>query len=130
MHPNSTKPKFKLIEFKQNATRPNIFDLVPGSGLNIFDSVELTNTKSEHLKSNGAQYVLTGYKGGKKSLHSGLLKHPTKAVMFGDHFNQRTGKKSFFMVSIKEQKITMLYFRNKFVSPQAARSFIDIYVYK
>ena len=97
--------------FKQNATRPGIYDLQPvSSTIFPFTYFSLTFPRSEFLIQNRAVYVAESHRNGEKVLFTGLRQTIARGIYSGNMPNPKTQKRSLLLFEEnKPQKIFIVY---------------------
>ena len=84
--------------FIQNATRTDIYDLMPESGENLpFSYFCISLPIQPYLIAQGAKYVVESFKLMSKVLHTGLKPTKVKGIYSGDLFNPQTRSKSLIL---------------------------------
>jgi hypothetical protein len=87
-------PDFKLLEFKENPDRKNIYDLqTTSANFNKFNYFRLETPIQPYLIRQGAKYVCESWDKGIKTLHTGLISIGTPGFYFGDFIEQIKDKK-------------------------------------
>ena len=101
--------------FKQNATRPDIYDLQPVYGVQYpFTYFRLTLPHTAFLINNRAVYVAESHRNNSKVLFTGL-RLVSNTIYSGDMFNPTTKKKSLllFKHDLLEQSFEVYLFPNR-----------------
>jgi len=98
MNKCSKQPDYKLLEFKENPDRKNIYDLQTTSApFNKFQYFRLEQPKQPYLIQRGVKYVCETWVNGIKILHTGIIPTGAPDYYFGD-----------FTETIKDKKKTSL----------------------
>jgi hypothetical protein len=101
-------PKNRELTFKQNQTRPDIYDLTD-SRFHGFTFIRLSEPRSEFLIRQGAKYVIESWSHDQKPLFSGL--RPIKeGFYYGDRFAK--GKRSLMVVKLDHGQIKIFLFNS------------------
>jgi hypothetical protein len=98
--------------FIQNATRQDIFNVIPESGSNLpFSYFRLSSPIQPYLISQGAKYVADSNEG-IKILHTGLKPSNVNTIYSGDMYNVVTKVRSLllFCADPSENKYTIYLF--------------------
>lgn len=84
------RPDFKELEFKENPSRKNIFDLQPSSAnFNKFNYFRLEEPQKPYLLQRGVKYVCECWDKDIKTLHTGL-------IPIGERTGERTGEPCYY----------------------------------
>lgn len=119
MKPCSNRiPDCKILEFKENQQRKNIFDLTTtGVNFNKFRYFRIETPRQPYLINQGAKYVCESWENGNKTLHTGLIETGVKGYYFGDYADVTNGaKKNSLMLFHYDQEIETIriYFFNRY----------------
>ena len=114
---SNQNPDFKLLEFKENPDRKNIYDLQTSANFNKFHYFRLENPIQPYLIRQGAKYVCDSWANGVKTLHTGLIGIGTPGYYFGDYIEQvRDKKKTSLMIFrfVPDTSTIQVYFFNQY----------------
>jgi hypothetical protein len=101
-------PKSRELIFKQNQTRPDIYDLTE-SRFHGFTFIRVSEPRSEFLIRQGAKYVIESWDHGQKPLFSGL-RLIKEDFYYGDRLTN--GKRSLMVVKIDPGLIKIFLFNS------------------
>jgi len=111
-------PDFKLLEFKENPLRKNIFDLQTTSAtFEKFKYFRLETPKQFYLIKQGAKYVCESWINGTKILHTGLIYLGESFYYVGDFCETYKNKKKTSLMIFKfcpDTSTIQIYFFNHF----------------
>jgi len=114
----SNQPDYKLLEFKENTDRKNIYDLqTTSANFNKFNYFRLEPPKQPYLLNIGAKYVCESWNNGVKILHTGLINFGISNYYLGDYYEFINGqKKTSLMIFefIPETNEIKIYYFNHF----------------
>ncbi len=101
-------PKYSELVFKQNATRPDIYDLT-GTRFKEFTFLRLSKPRTEFLRRQGAEYVIESWKRGQKNLFTGLIPFG-EGYYYGDR--REGGKRVLIVVKLNSPELTVYLFKS------------------
>lgn len=122
----SSKPDFKTLEFIQNETRRDVYDLQT-KGFRKFTYFRLSMPRSPRFRSQGAKYIIESWKDGAKTLFSGLIPF-VDSYYYGDHKSATSGRKSFIIAKFEQSTIIIFYFNNYNLYPAKRLDFVRWFI--
>lgn len=110
-------PDFKLLEFKENPGRKNIYDLQTTSAtFNKFSYFRIEQPKQPNLIQRGVKYVCETWVNGIKILHTGIIPTGAPGYYFGDFTETIRDKKKnslmIFRLSPDSSTIQIFFFNH------------------
>lgn len=102
-----TIPKSRELIFKQNTTRPDIYDQT-GTHFKGFTFIRLSKPRSTFLITQGAKFVIESWDHGLKPLFTGLRLFADD-LYYGDHL--RAGKRALMIVKMSPGELIVNLFQ-------------------
>ncbi len=124
-------PDFCLFQFAENATRPGVYDLVGTPENPPIRYFRLSTPRAQFLVLQGAKYVLETWEGGVKTAFTGLVPAVALGYYYGDLVEVKRDqkrRKSFVVFYLRENTVTVYYFRSYTLFPAKRLPFINRFI--
>lgn len=108
------KIPIKHCEYSLRKKSATVYDLVGCKKNSNIPFIRVELPKEDFLKNHGAKYVIQSFKGGKKTLFTGLISLG-RNFYYGDNINSK-GKKDFLIVyynRIRKSNVQVYIFKNR-----------------